>query len=240
MESNTNVKKQEIVSAEKWVEARKELLVKEKEFTKLRDKLSQQIQDLPWADVNSEYIFDTENGKQKLAELFDGKSQLIVYHFMFDPSWEEGCKSCSLFADNNVGGIIHLNNRDVSMVFVSKAPLDKLQEFKKRMKWDVKWVSSINNDFNRDFHVSFTPDEIKEGKTYYNYGLNVYATTEAHGISVFFKDKNRKIFHTYSSYGRGLDVLLGTYNLLDIVPKGRDEGKLQFTMDWIRHHDKYD
>ncbi len=229
----------QVVSREEWLDARKKHLANEKEFSRLRDKLSQERRELPWVKVDKEYVFEGPDGNETLSELFDGRSQLLVYHFMFDPSWEEGCKSCSFLADNYSGAITHLNHRDVTMVTISKAPLDKLEAFKKRMGWNFKWVSSFGNDFNRDYHVSFTSEEVEKGETYYNYEVCKFPSTEGPGISVFSKDKNGNIYHTYSSYARGLDMFIGTYNLLDLVPKGRDEAELSYTMEWIRHHDKY-
>ena len=231
--------KHEIVSPEEWVAARKDLLRKEKEFTRLRDKLSAQRRELPWVKVEKQYMFDGPDGKETLADLFGGRSQLIVYHFMFGPGWEEGCKSCSFVADHFDGMTVHLNARDVSMVVVSRAPLKELQAFKKRMGWRFKWVSSYGNDFNYDYHVSFTKDETAKGKVYYNYELQEFPSEEAPGISIFYKNENGGVYHTYSSYTRGLDILMGTYNYLDLVPKGRDEDALAFTMAWVRHHDRY-
>ncbi len=239
MNTKNKIEPHQIVSGDEWLKARKEFLLKEKEFTRLRDELNQKRTELPWKRVDKEYSFNTSSGDKTLSQLFDDRTQLVVYHFMFDPSWDEGCKTCSLFADNFDKQIIHLNNRDVTMIAVSKAPLTKLDKFKKRMGWNFQWVSSHNTDFNRDFHVSFTPKEVEQGKTEYNYGMNKYPSTEAHGISVFYKDSNWNIFHTYSSYARGLDLQIGTYNFLDIVPKGRDESELSYTMEWIKHHDNY-
>lgn len=228
-----------IVSLEQWLSARKELLEKEKELTRLRDQLSVERRQLPWVRVEKQYVFDGPAGKESLADLFNGRSQLIVYHFMFGPGWEEGCKSCSFVSDHFDGMTPHLNARDVSMVVVSRAPLKELQAFKKRMGWRFKWVSSHGSDFNYDYDVSFTEDERARGKVYYNYGLQEFPSEEAPGISVFYKDEAGNIFHTYSSYERGLDMLMGTYNYLDLVPKGRDEDDLTFTMAWVRHHDRY-
>ena len=228
-----------VVSREEWVVARREHLAKEKEFTRLRDELSQQRRELPRVKVDKEYVFDGPNGKETLAELFAGRSQLIVHHFMFGPDWEEGCPSCSLWADNYDGIIQHLNHRDVTLVTISRSPLDKLQAYRKRMEWGFKWVSSLNNEFNRDYHVSFTEEDLK-GDTYYNYTMRKSGGSEAPGISVFYKDQNGVVFHTYSSYARGLDILNGTYHLLDLVPKGRDEADFSFPMAWVRRHDVYD
>lgn len=233
------MKNHKIVSKEAWQIARKELLVKEKELTRLCDQLSQQRRDLPWVKVEKEYLFNGPHGKETLSQLFQGRSQLLVYHFMFDPSWEEGCKSCSFWADNYNGVIVHLRHRDVSMVTISKAPLEKLDAFKKRMGWSFKWVSSSDTDFNQDYHVSFAPEERDKGKVYYNYELRAFGAPEAPGISVFYKDEHGNIFHTYSCYARGLDMLNGGYRFLDLVPKGRDEAGLSHPQAWVRHHDKY-
>ncbi len=229
-----------VVSREEWLVARKEFLAKEKEFTRLRDQLSQQRRGLPWVKVEKEYIFDGPNGQETLAELFAGRSQLIIYHFMFHPSWDVACKSCSFWADNFNGIIVHLNHRDVTMVAVSKAPLDRLEAFKQRLGWTFKWVSSFGNDFNRDYHVSFTPEELAKGEMYYNYERRKFPREEGPGISIFYKGTTGQIFHTYSCYARGLDMLNGAYHYLDLVPKGRDEAGLTYPQAWVRHHDKYD
>ena len=229
-----------LVSRDEWLAARKQHLSKEKEFTRLRDKLSAERRELPWVKVEENYVFDGPKGKETLGDLFDGRSQLIVYHFMFGPEWEEGCKSCSFLSDHIDGALVHLAHRDVTFVVVSRAPLSKIEAFKKRMGWRFKWVSSYGNDFNFDYHVSFTKDELAKGKVYYNYDMNEFPSEEGPGISVFYKDGSGDIFHTYSSYARGLDILVGTYNYLDLVPKGRDEAELPWTMAWVRHHDKYD
>ncbi len=229
-----------IVSSEEWLVARKEHLAKEKEFTRLRDQLSRERRDLPWVRVDKKYVFDGPKGKESLSDLFEGRSQIVVYHFMFHPSWDEGCKSCSFWADNFNGITVHLNHRDVTTVAISKAPLAKLETFKKRMGWSFKWVSSFDTDFNRDCHVSFTPEEMERGEMYYNYGMNKFPMEEAPGISVFYRDKDNSIFHTYSCYARGLDMLNGAYHYLDLVPKGRDEDSLSYHMAWLRHRDKYE
>ena len=228
-----------VVSHEEWVAARKRLLVKEKQFTRLRDELSQQRRELPWEKVEKEYWFEGENGRESLGDLFDGRSQLIIYHFMFDPDWEEGCKSCSFLADHYDPSVIHLKHRDVTMVTVSRAPLIKLVAFQKRMGWTIKWVSSLDSDFNRDFQVSFRPEDVEKRQVYYNYTLQSFPVAEAPGISVFYKDASGDLFHTYSSYARGLDMFIGAYHLLDIVPKGRDEAEFSYGMEWLRHKDRY-
>ncbi|MEJ2084392.1 MAG: thioredoxin family protein [Acidobacteriota bacterium] len=229
-----------VVSRDEWLQARKRLLLKEKEFTHQRDQLSQAQRALPWERVDKEYLFDGTEGRQTLSELFDGRSQLIVYHFMFDPAWEEGCKSCSFLADHYQPAIVHLAHRDVTLVTVSRAPLEKLESFSKRMGWSFKWVSSLASDFNRDYFVTFTPQELESGQAYYNYAEGSFSVAEAPGLSVFYKDDDGVVYHTYSAYSRGLDVFIGTYHLLDIVPKGRDEAKLSYGMEWVRHHDRYD
>ena len=228
-----------IVSDEEWIEARKTLLKKEKEFTALRDQLSQQRLDLPWVAVNKEYIFEGKDGKQTLSELFDGRSQLIAYHFMFDPSWEAGCPSCSFWADNFNGIIVHLNQRDVTMIVVSRAPYNKLAAYQKRMGWDFKWVSSLDTDFNFDYHVSFTPEESSKKEAFYNFSTQDPYSPEREGVSVFYKDPAGRVFHTYSAFARGIDMLNVAYNYLDLVPKGRDEAGHDFPQFWVRRHDEY-
>ena len=228
-----------VVSRDEWLAARKQHLKKEKEFTRLRDKLSAERRELPWVKVEKNYVFDGPKGKETLADLFDGRSQLIVYHFMFGPEWEQGCPSCSFLSDHIDGSVVHLAHRDVTFVVVSRAPMPKIEAFKKRMGWRFKWVSSYGSDFNFDYHVSFTKDEMAKGKVYYNYDMNAFPSDEGPGISVFYKDGTGDIFHTYSCYARGTDILVGAYNYLDLVSKGRDEAELPWTMAWLRHHDKY-
>ncbi len=230
--------KHAIVSPDEWLAARKAFLLKEKEFTRLRDELSAQRRELPWVKVDTTYVFEGPNGKEMLADLFDGRGQLLVYHFMFGPDWEEGCPSCSFWADNYNGIVVHLNHRDVSLVAISRAPLETLEQYKKRMGWSFKWVSSLNNEFNRDYHVSFTPQE-KE-TAYYNYKVGGYSGQEAPGLSIFAKDADGAVCHTYSCYARGLDMLNGAYHMLDLGPKGRDEAGLPYGMAWLRRHDRYD
>ena len=229
-----------IVSREEWTAARKAFLAEEKAFTKARDALSEKRRKLPWVRVDKDYLFAGPNGSESLSDLFDGRSQLIVYHFMFGPDWEEGCPSCSYLADHFDGAIQHLNHRDVTMVVASRAPLDKLEGYRQRMGWRFKWVSSLGSDFNSDFHVSFDEDDMARGEVYYNYRTTTFPSEEAPGLSVFRKDESGAIFHTYSTYARGLDMLIGAYNLLDLVPKGRDEADLSFTMEWLRRHDQYE
>jgi predicted dithiol-disulfide oxidoreductase (DUF899 family) len=230
----------EVVSRETWTEARKALLKKEKELTRQRDELSRSRRELPWVKVEKNYVFEGPAGKESLAELFDGRNQLIIYHFMLGPGWGEGCKSCSFLADHIDGSLVHLAHRDVSLVVVSRAPFPEIEAFKKRMGWRFKWVSSYGSDFNFDYHVSFTKDDMAQGEVYYNYDMREFPSDEAPGASVFYKDKSGEVFHTYSAYARGLDILVGAYNYLDLTRKGRDEDGLAFTMSWVRHHDRYD
>jgi predicted dithiol-disulfide oxidoreductase (DUF899 family) len=235
----TAIEHPNVASHEDWLTARKDLLAKEKEFTRLRDELSRQRRQLPWEKVEKPYVFDGPAGKETFADLFGKRSQLLIYHFMFGPGWSEGCPSCSYLADHFDSTTIHLANRDVTLAVVSRAPIAEIEAFKKRMGWKFKWVSSFGSDFNYDYHVSFTPEERAKGKVEYNYKQMQFPSEEGPGLSVFAKDANGDIFHTYSSYERGLDIFVGTYNFLDHVPKGRDEEGLKHSMAWVRHHDKY-
>ncbi|MGH6904099.1 MAG: DUF899 domain-containing protein [Geminicoccaceae bacterium] len=228
----------QVVSHEEWLKARLELLAAEKEFTRQRDALTRRRMAMPWERVEESYQFEGPNGTLALADLFDGRSQLIIYHFMFGPDWEEGCKSCSFWADNFDGISIHLNHRDVTFITVSRAPLAKLEAYKKRMGWSFPWVSSYGSDFNYDFHVSFTEEQLAAGKVDYNYGL-VEGYEELPGLSVFSKNERGEVFHTYSCYARGIDAVNGAYQFLDLAPKGRDEDDLEFSMEWVRRHDQY-
>jgi predicted dithiol-disulfide oxidoreductase (DUF899 family) len=231
----------QVVPREQWIERRRALLAREKQLTRLRDELSAQRRELPWVRVEKEYVFDTPAGKRTLSELFDGRSQLLIYHFMFGPEWKEGCPSCSFVCDHIDGAVPHLAARDVTLVIVSRAPLPKIEAFKRRMGWRFPWVSSAGSDFNFDYHASFTPEQRARGKVDYNYATQEFPSDEAPGASVFYKDPSSgEVFHTYSTYARGLDPLVGTYALLDMVPKGRDEDHLGFSMEWLRHHDRYD
>lgn len=230
-----------VVSQEQWLAARVALLKREKTLTRERDELARLRRELPWARVDKQYAFDTPAGRKTLAELFGGRSQLLIYHFMFGPEWKEGCPSCSYVADHLNGTVPHLAARDVSLVMVSRAPMAKLAAFKQRMGWQMPWVSSFGGDFNFDFHVSFAPEQKIDGKVEYNYTTQPFPSDEAPGASVFYKDPaTGDVFHTYSTYGRGLDAFLGTYTLLDLVPKGRDEDGLSFPMAWVRYHDRYE
>ena len=228
-----------IVSRDEWLTARKAHLAKEKELTRLRDQLSAERRELPWVKVEKPYVFEGPEGKLTLADLFDGRSQLIVKHFMFGPHWEEGCVGCSFEVDHVGGALMHLEHHDVSYALVSRAPLAKIEAFKNRMGWRVKWLSSYGNDFNYDFHVSFRPEEIGKGEVYYNYEMRKFQSDEMSGRSVFYKDPAGDIFHTYSSFARGGEPFLGTYSYLDITPKGRDETVNGNLTDWVRHHDRY-
>jgi predicted dithiol-disulfide oxidoreductase (DUF899 family) len=229
-----------VVAPDEWLKARMELLAREKEFTRLRDQISQQRRELPWERIDKEYVFEGPQGSERLADLFDNRSQLLVYHFMFAPEWESGCKHCSWWADNFERNIVHLNHRDVTVVVISRAPWRKLEAFKQRMGWSFKWVSAANTDFNYDYHVSFGTEEVTKGEIYQNYRRKQSSMSDVAGISVFYKDQRGSIFHTYSCYERGLDMLNAGYHLLDIVPKGRDEDGLAFPQAWVRHRDSYE
>lgn len=236
----TEIEHGKVVSEAEWLSARTALLAKEKEFSRLRDELSRQRRELPWLKVEKQYEFEGTDGKEPLASLFDGRHQLIVYHFMLGPGWPQGCPSCSFLADHFDGATIHLANRDATLVVVSRAPIAEIEAFKKRMGWKFKWVSSFGTDFNYDYHVSFTKEQIAKGEMEYNYAPTKFPGEELPGASVFYKDAQGEIFHTYSTYARGLDILLGAYNFLDLTPKGRDEaGMKPHAMAWVRHHDRY-
>jgi predicted dithiol-disulfide oxidoreductase (DUF899 family) len=233
-----------VVPHQDWVKARTELLVREKEFTHAREAMAQRLRELPWEQVEKEYVFEGESGKVTLAELFAGRSQLIVYHFMFGPEWAEGCPRCSRTADHIDGPNQHLRHHDVTLMCISHAPYSKLAAYKKRMGWHFPWVSSEGSDFNYDFGVSFTKDQVASVKLPYNYGIieeQRYMSEELPGLSVFYKDPSGQIFHTYSTYARGLDSILGLNHFLDLTPKGRNErgpeGKM---VDWVKRHDQYE
>jgi predicted dithiol-disulfide oxidoreductase (DUF899 family) len=228
-----------IVSRDQWVTARRRLLAKEKEFLRLRDQLSSERRELPWERVDKRYVFEGPAGNETLADLFAGRNQLIVYHFMFAPEWEAGCKSCSFWADNYNGIVPHLNQRDVSLAAISRAPLSKLQAFAARMGWTFKWVSAAKTDFNYDYQVSFKPEDLAQGTAVYNYARYEKSMTDLPGFSVFLKDETGAIFHTYSTYARGLDPMNAAYQLLDLVPKGRDETDPSHPMSWVRLRDLY-
>ena len=230
-----------IVSQGEWFAARQQLLLKEKEFTRLRDQLAAQRRDLPWVRIEKTYVFDTPDGKQTLADLFDGRSQLILKHFMLAPGQTSPCVGCSFEVDHLEGILVHLEHNDVAYVAVARAPLAEIEVVKRRMCWRFRWVSSFGSDFNYDFHVSFTPEQIANGATYYNYQSGGVAMEDLSGRSIFYKDADGEIFHTYSSFGRGGEDLLGAYRYFDLMPKGRNEtGPYHNMHDWLRHHDRYD
>lgn len=228
-----------VVSADRWLAERKALLAREKELVRLRDEIARARRSLPWERVDKDYVFDAPEGRRSLAELFQGRRQLLVQHFMLGPGWEQGCPSCSFMADHTDGMTVHLAHRDVCFVAVSRAPLAEIARFRQRMGWQFRWVSSAANDFNKDFHVSFDADDRIDGEVDYNYARTAFPNSEAPGISVFYKDDAGEVFHTYSTFGRGVEVMMGTYSLLDLVPKGRDEHDGFYKMDWVRHHDRY-
>jgi predicted dithiol-disulfide oxidoreductase (DUF899 family) len=226
-----------VVSREQWIEARKELLAKEKEHMRQGDKLAAERRALPWVKVDKDYVFETERGRKTLAELFDGRSQLIVYHFMFAPGAKQGCVGCSFLSDHFDGANLHLPHHDVTLVAVSRAPLSDFLPYKRRMNWHFDWVSSAGSDFNYDFNVSATEQEKASGKRTYNYETIESSGGELFGLSVFYRDKDGAIYHTYSTYARGGDVLIGAHTFLDMTPLGRNEAT---TMDWVRRHDEYE
>jgi predicted dithiol-disulfide oxidoreductase (DUF899 family) len=232
------MKKHKVVPHEQWVAARKKFLTKEKKLSKLRDQLHAQRRELPWEKVEKGYVFQGPRGKETFADLFDGKGQLLVYHFMFGPGWKDGCPHCSFWADHFDGVNFHIGQRDTTFVVVSRAPWKEIAPFKKRMGWKFKWVSSFGSDFNFDLKVSFTPDELKSGKAIYNYARLDMDIDEREGVSAFFRDKKGAIYHTYSSYARGIDLMNTTYNFLDLTAKGRDEDP-DASQNWVRYHDDY-
>lgn len=237
---NHTTTSREIASREEWLTQRKSLLAREKELTQLRDQLAAERRALPWVRMNKPYSFDTVSGRRSLDQLFDGRRQLVVQHFMFAPGWEQGCKSCSFMADHIEGARVHLQQRDVSFVAVSRAPLADIQRFRQRMGWQFEWVSSFGSDFNQDFGVSFSPEALATGLVDYNYKKQAFPQAEAPGISVFYSDDGGQVFHTYSTYGRGVELMMGAYDFLDITPLGRDEDGLSYGMEWLRHHDRYE
>jgi predicted dithiol-disulfide oxidoreductase (DUF899 family) len=238
-QTGNSIENHQVVSRQDWLKSRTAFLAKEKQFSELRDELTRERQSLPWAKVDKPYTFDSPGGKQTLADLFDKQHQLVAYHFMFAPESEEGCKHCSFWADHFDPMGIHLKHRDIAFAAISRAPLAKIEAFKKRMGWKFKWVSSGGNDFNYDFNVSFTPQQIKDGSAFYNYAKGKNGDmSDREGVSVFYKDSTGAIFHTYSTFARGIDLLNGTYNFIDLTPKGRDEGDTP--QSWVRYHDRYD
>lgn len=225
---------------DRWIAERKALLAKEKELTHLRDRIARERRALPWVRVEKEYVFDTLEGPLALADLFEGRRQLVVQHFMFAPGWEQGCPSCSFMADHIDGARPHLEQRDLTFLAVSRAPLAEIEQFRNRMGWRFKWVSSQGSEFNYDFGVSFRLQERSSGKVRYNYTEQAFPHEEAPGISAFYRDEAGAVFHTYSTYGRGVELMMGAYDLLDIAPRGRDEDDLAYPMEWVRHHDRYE
>jgi len=238
MEKSTSAPAVKVVPRAEWLAARKELLSKEKEFTRLRDELSRQRREMPWVKMEKAYRFEGPDGPKTLADLFDGRTQLVVYHFMFGPGWKEGCPSCSYLSDSFDSAALHMAQRDTSFAVISRATSPEIEAFKKRMGWRFPWVSSFGTDFNYDFHVSFSKKESDASKVYYNFAMTDFPSEEAPGMSVFYK-KGGEVFHSYSAYARGLDILVPTYNLLDLTPKGRDEDGLPWPMARVRHHDRY-
>lgn len=227
-----------VVSRVQWLAERKKLLAREKELTRLGDQIARERRGLPWVRMEKNYVFDTQGGRRTLADLFDGRRQLLMQHFMLAPGWEQGCKSCSYMADHTDATLVHLAQRDVAFAAVSRAPLAEIERFRRRMDWRFPWVSSDGTDFNRDFGVTFTADEKSRGADY-NYGGTTKGE-EMPGVSAFYRNDAGEVFHTYSTYGRGVEVMMHTYRLLDLVPRGRDEDGLRFTMEWVRHHDRYE
>jgi len=234
----SGVKEHKVVSPKQWLAARKELLVKEKKFTRLRDELARQRRNLPWLKVEKDYVFDGPAGRVALADLFCGRSQLLVYHFMFGPGWKDGCPHCSFWADHFDSVNIHIGQRDTAFAVISRAPLKEIAPFKKRMGWKFRWVSSFDTDFNFDFNVSFTPTQRKSGKAVYNFAPLNMDIDEREGVSAFYRDKNGDLYRTYSSYARGIDLMNTTYNFLDLTAKGRDENP-DASQNWVRYHDEY-
>ena len=228
-----------VVSSEQWEQDRKALLVREKELMRLHDQIALERRALPWVRIDKDYVFDTPEGRRSLADLFEGRRQLVVQHFMFTPGAEEGCAHCSYMADHTDGALAHLAQRDVTLVAISRAPLADIERFRRRMGWHFKWVSSDDGDFNYDFDVSFTPEDLAKGEVYYNYQTQSFPHPDAPGVSVFYKNAAGEVFHTYSTYGRGVEVMMHTYNFLDLTPLGRNEEGLPYTMAWVRYHDRY-
>jgi predicted dithiol-disulfide oxidoreductase (DUF899 family) len=236
--TTTTLERPRIATPAEWLAARKALLKKEKELTHLRDALAAERQALPWVRVEKNYVFDASGGKKSLADLFDGRSQLAVYHLMFGPDWAEACPSCSMIADSFDGAVVHIAQRDVSFAAISRAQLPKIEAFKARMDWRFPWVSSHDTSFNQDFRVSFTKEQLAAGNCY-NFGTSGHPGEEAPGLSFFAKDESGTVFHTYSSFGRGVEDILPVYAFLDRAPRGRNEADLPFSMAWVRHHDRY-
>jgi predicted dithiol-disulfide oxidoreductase (DUF899 family) len=238
--SKTTADRPAVVTHDKWIAARKQLLARERELTHLRDRIASDRRALPWERVDKDYLFDTPEGPRTLSALFGNHHQLIVQHFMFAPDWEQGCPSCSYMADHADGMTVHLAQRDIAFVAISRAPLAMIERFRQRMEWQFNWVSSNDTDFNYDYGVSFLPEQQATGKVHYNYCDQHFPQAEAPGISVFYKDDDASIFHTYSTYSRGVEVMMGAYSLMDLTPIGRNERDVPNKMEWVRHHDRYD
>ena len=239
-DTSKSLQQHRVVSSERWLAERKALLAREKELMHLHDQIASERRALPWELVEKDYHFDTPRGRRSLADLFEGRRQLLVQHFMLGAGWEQGCPSCSYMADHTDGMSIHLAHRDITMIAISHAPLAEIERFHRRMGWRFEWASASGSDFNHDYGVSFTPDEVAAGEVYYNYGKGNFAGQEAPGISVFYKDDAGTVFHTYSTYGRGVEVMMGAYQMMDLTPKGRDEEDVPYKMNWVRHHDRYE
>ena len=227
-----------VVSPDKWLAARRELLREEKEFSRQRDRLAARRRELPWVKIDQAYMFESTEGPVSLSNLFAGQTQLIVYHFMLAPGWDEGCRGCSFVSDHFDGALPHVNARDIAFAAVSRAPLDEILRFKQRMGWSFPWVSSNGTTFNRDFGVQFTPEEVEANRGDYNFGSNWIGHEEMPGVTVFARDAGGSVYRTYSAYSRGVEQLIGAYNLIDLTPKGRDEDPAM-PMSWVRHHDRY-
>jgi predicted dithiol-disulfide oxidoreductase (DUF899 family) len=238
--SDTGIANHPVVSAQQWLAERKKLMARERELTHLRDQIARERRALPWRRVDKAYVFDTPEGPRRLADLFDGRRQLLVQHFMFGPGWAQGCPSCSFMADHADGMNVHLAQRDISFLAISRAPLPEIERFRQRMGWQFRWVSSHGSDFNHDFHVSFAPEDVARGEVYYNYAARPFPSDEAPGLSVFYRDGAGEVFHTYSTYGRGVEVMMGAYQMMDLMPRGRGERDVPHKMEWLRHHDRYE
>ncbi len=238
--SEVSTENHRVVSRDQWIAERKMLLAREKQLTHLRDEIARERRALPWVRVDKNYVFDAHGGRRTLADLFEGRRQLLVQHFMLAPGWEQGCPSCSFMADHSDGMNVHLAHRDVTLVAVSRATLPEIERFRRRMGWQFNWVSSHGSDFNYDFGVSFTPEQRATGELEYNYARRPMSAEELPGVSVFYKDDAGEVFHTYSTYGRGVEVMMHTYAMLDLMPKGRDERDVEYKMEWVRHHDRYE
>jgi predicted dithiol-disulfide oxidoreductase (DUF899 family) len=235
----TNPTSHPVASRERWVAARLALLAREKALMQLSDQVARERRALPWVRIEKDYVFEAPDGMRSLADLFAGRRQLLVQHFMFGPQWEQGCPSCSFMADHVDGMSVHLAQRDITQIAISRAPLADIQRFRQRMGWRFPWVSSYGSDFNYDFAVSFRPEDLAKGEVYYNYGMRPFPAEEAPGVSAFYQDDAGRVFHTYSTFGRGVEVMMGAYRLMDLVARGRAERDVPHKMAWVRHHDRY-